>query len=173
MITMAEKMIFVVFLFYHGKKYNYSNVIYKGYDTKIEIICPKHGSFWQQWNNHVSGTNCPCCALENLPGGYNNKYFKQNPELKNIPAIYYTHKLSNSVESFIKRGITVKESSKNRAKKFPYDVEIINEEHMTLYEAFCKERDNEEKYNYLKYKPKIHFGGYTECFTLEILKELK
>lgn len=48
----------------HGDKYDYSKVEYKNNHTKICIICPKHGEFWQQPNNHLKGANCPKCAKE-------------------------------------------------------------------------------------------------------------
>ena len=31
----------------YGDKYDYSKVIYKNTSTKVEIICPKHGSFFK------------------------------------------------------------------------------------------------------------------------------
>ena len=36
----------------HGTQYNYKNSIYTGYKKKIEIICNKHGPFWQTPNDH-------------------------------------------------------------------------------------------------------------------------
>lgn len=49
----------------HGDKYDYSRVEYVGNNTKVCIICPKHGEFWQTPHNHCHGQNCPLCALEN------------------------------------------------------------------------------------------------------------
>lgn len=47
----------------HGNTYDYSKVVYKGYSEKIEIICRKHGSFWQDARNHYKlGAGCPVCA---------------------------------------------------------------------------------------------------------------
>lgn len=48
----------------HGDKYDYSKVNYINSSSKVEIICPKHGSFWQQANSHLRGTGCPQCAFE-------------------------------------------------------------------------------------------------------------
>ena len=48
----------------HGNSYDYSKVEYKTMKTKVCIICPKHGEFWQTPNNHVKGQGCPQCALE-------------------------------------------------------------------------------------------------------------
>lgn len=46
----------------HSGIYDYSRVIYKGNKTKVEIVCNKHGPFWQTPINHISGKNgCPIC----------------------------------------------------------------------------------------------------------------
>ena len=29
--------------------------------TKVCIICPKHGEFWQEANSHLRGVGCPFC----------------------------------------------------------------------------------------------------------------
>lgn len=52
----------------HGDKYDYRDVIYKGYYSKVEIMCPKHGKFTQGVNTHLSGCGCQKCAKENLIG---------------------------------------------------------------------------------------------------------
>lgn len=51
----------------HGNIYDYSKIIYKNARTKVEIICPKHGSFFQTPDNHLRGKNgCPLCKWERL-----------------------------------------------------------------------------------------------------------
>jgi hypothetical protein len=47
----------------HNNKYNYSKVNYKNIDSKIEIICPKHGSFKQTPYNHLKGFGCSRCSV--------------------------------------------------------------------------------------------------------------
>ena len=47
----------------HGNKYDYSKVEYINNRTKICIICPEHGEFWQTPKNHLNGSKCPLCAL--------------------------------------------------------------------------------------------------------------
>lgn len=49
----------------HGDKYDYSLVDYKTARTPIKIICPKHGEFIQDPNNHLQGVNCPKCEGRN------------------------------------------------------------------------------------------------------------
>lgn len=39
----------------HGDKYDYSKVEYVNSKTKICIICPIHGEFWQTPDNHLHG----------------------------------------------------------------------------------------------------------------------
>ena len=48
----------------HGWKYDYSKVEYKTTDTKVCIICSKHGEFWQTPHSHLSGGGCPKCKVE-------------------------------------------------------------------------------------------------------------
>lgn len=45
----------------HGNKYDYSKVEYVNNSTKICIICPDHGEFWQKPNAHLNGNGCPIC----------------------------------------------------------------------------------------------------------------
>ena len=46
----------------HGDKYDYSKVEYVNAYTKVCIICPEHGEFWQTPNGHLNGNGCPVCA---------------------------------------------------------------------------------------------------------------
>jgi len=46
----------------HEGKYDYSLAEYTDSRTRVEIICPKHGSFWQVPKFHMSGGGCPSCS---------------------------------------------------------------------------------------------------------------
>lgn len=46
----------------HGDKYDYSKVEYTNSLTKVCIICPEHGEFWQTPQSHIRGYNCPKCS---------------------------------------------------------------------------------------------------------------
>lgn len=54
-ITEAKKI--------HGNKYDYSKVEYTNNSTKVCIICPEHGEFWQTPNKHLRGNGCPVCRI--------------------------------------------------------------------------------------------------------------
>lgn len=46
----------------HGDKYVYDKVLYKGIETKVEITCKKHGSFFQTPSAHINKQGCPFCT---------------------------------------------------------------------------------------------------------------
>ena len=46
----------------HNNKYDYSKVEYIDSLSKVCIICPQHGEFWQTPQAHVRGNGCPKCA---------------------------------------------------------------------------------------------------------------
>lgn len=48
----------------HGDKYDYSKVLYKNSETKVCIICPEHGEFWQYPLNHLKGYGCKFCGYK-------------------------------------------------------------------------------------------------------------
>ena len=45
----------------HGDKYDYSKVKYINNRTKVCIICPEHGEFWQRPYSHLQGFGCKKC----------------------------------------------------------------------------------------------------------------
>jgi G:T-mismatch repair DNA endonuclease (very short patch repair protein) len=49
----------------HKNKYSYKNSIYINNDTKLSIICEKHGIFYQTPTNHLRGRGCFVCGIEN------------------------------------------------------------------------------------------------------------
>ena len=92
----------------HGDKYDYSKVEYVNSDTKICIICPEHGEFWQTAGNHIyEKQGCPKCnqsKLEkdielllkenNLPYVYNKMY----NFLNNLQLDFYLPQYSIAIE---------------------------------------------------------------------------
>jgi hypothetical protein len=71
----------------HGEKYDYSKVEYVNNHTKVCIICPKHGEFWQIPSNHLNTNRprgCPFCGIEttNLKNTYSKEKFIEKAKLK-------------------------------------------------------------------------------------------
>jgi hypothetical protein len=46
----------------HGDRYDYSKVNYINSQTKIDIICKRHGMFQMKANSHFNGQGCPKCG---------------------------------------------------------------------------------------------------------------
>ena len=67
----------------HNNFYNYSKIKYSNSKHKIEIICPKHGSFWQTPANHIQNRGCPTCKNEKL-------------------SIFFKKDISNMIQNFKK-----------------------------------------------------------------------
>jgi very-short-patch-repair endonuclease len=64
----------------HGNKYDYSKVEYVGSNHKVEIICPKHGEFWQYASHHLQGRGCPHCRQSSLEKEVREFLEKENIE---------------------------------------------------------------------------------------------
>lgn len=51
----------------HGEKYDYSKVEYVNKNTRVCIICPKHGEFWMTPDAHINqAQGCKLCSREKL-----------------------------------------------------------------------------------------------------------
>lgn len=70
----------------HNNLYDYPNLNYKNYDTKIEIDCKSHGLFIQSPRDHLSGRGCPKCRKSKgeikISEILNSKNIKFNTEYK-------------------------------------------------------------------------------------------
>jgi len=94
----------------HNNKYDYSKVNYINNKTKVCIICPEHGEFWQKPNNHLTDQGCFKC--KNSKGEKiihewlkdNNilfetqKIFKNCKHLRSLPFDFYISSLNTCIE---------------------------------------------------------------------------
>lgn len=54
----------------YENKFDYSQVYYVDDNTKVKIICPEHGDFWQSPHVHIySKYGCPKCAGQEVVEG--------------------------------------------------------------------------------------------------------
>jgi len=89
----------------HNNKYNYSKIIFKNTNTKIEIICPKHGSFFQTPNMHKLGSGCPKCKeskgerkIREFLEENNIKYSQEVKLFENYRFDFYLEDLNTVIE---------------------------------------------------------------------------
>lgn len=73
-------------------------------------------------------------------------------------------KVTNSSETFYKIGIS-KDSLKRFPSKGDYLFTILGVIHTNRYDAIFIEDYLQELCSSTKYRPKIKFGGHTECFS--------
>lgn len=99
----------------HNFKYDYSKVVILKDKPHVEIICPSHGSFFQNRYSHLQGIKCPRCSL------------------------IEKKKLNSTTESFIKKSIKI-HGDKYDYSKVDYinsriKIEIICPSHGTFYQS--------------------------------------
>jgi len=81
----------------HGDTYDYSLVEYKNSTTPVKIICPKHGIFSQEPNDHLSGNGCPRCYQSKLERNVRLRLIEENidfEEQKKFDGLKMKKKLS-------------------------------------------------------------------------------
>ena len=160
----------------HNNFFDYSKAVYSNSKTKVEIVCPSHGSFLQEAGSHLAGISCKKCKYEELAerprSGWTASEWAgcQNGR----PATLYVIKCTSegNTESFIKVGITLKRLSQ-RFSKFPYKYEPLAL-HQSMDATFIWQTERELKRQFKKHKhrPTIEFGGQHECFTVNQEKQI-
>lgn len=83
----------------HNNKYNYSKVEYINNKTKVCIICPEHGEFWQVPQDHTKGRGCSKCngGISHSNTEWLNKFRKTHGE-KYSYSITNNDKISSSTK---------------------------------------------------------------------------
>ena len=91
----------------HGEKYDYSKVEYINSQTKVHIICPKHGSFEQIPNSHLAGNGCNTCGNETIALGKLSNTAEFIEKAKKVHGInHYDYTLTDYVNNSSKVIIT-------------------------------------------------------------------
>lgn len=152
----------------HGDVYDYSDVNYVNSRTPVNIRCKKHGLFSVRPNSHLSkGVGCGVCLVR-----YNSwsreGFLKQAiDKYHKLATIYLIHCYSDD-ESFIKVGRTfrtLKERFKTKCS-MPYKYDILFELKINALTVFNVEREVKKVFKNHSYRPKLDFGGRTECLNI-------
>jgi len=156
----------------HSNKYDYSKFLVNNAKTKGIIICPTHGEFLMNINNHISGKQkCKKC-IEKKSCYYNiENAVKYEQEWSNTPAILYVVLLTNGVDNWLKIGVSRRKLS-NRMAEIPLNYKEIFIKNTNFYKAIILENYLIKKFNKNKKIPKIKFGGMYECFSERIKLEI-
>ena len=65
-----------------NEKYDFSKIVYSGYNEKITVICPKHGEFNIKACSFMRGQGCPICKLPKLEKDVRDILIDNNIEFK-------------------------------------------------------------------------------------------
>ena len=71
------ELIISEFIKVHSNSYDYSNVIFNGVDTKVEIICKEHGIFLKSIYKHLLGSGCPECSCNSKGEEFVKMYLEE------------------------------------------------------------------------------------------------
>ena len=94
----------------HGKRYDYSKVDYINANTKVCIICPEHGEFWQTPNKHLSGQECSICK--------NRKKYTTETFVKKCKEKFGENFIDYSLVNYINRNTDIVLKCKKCDKEF-------------------------------------------------------
>jgi hypothetical protein len=141
----------------HSNKYVYSKSEYINTKTKVCIICPEHGEFYQKPNNHLQGQGCIKCSIKNN----SKKQRKKNEDFINESNIIHSYRYDYSKVEYIN----------NHTK-----VCIICPEHGEFYQkpfihlkgcgcSKCSKKYNYTSEEYIKKCIKIHGEIYDYSIT--------
>ena len=164
----------------HKNKYDYSFTKYLTAKDKIKIICPLHGEFDQTPHAHLKGHGCKLCAniITQKSAILNSRGWSLNDWVSNCNnsnARLYIINCYNDNERFIKIGITkrtinVRFDSK---QEMPYNYNILYDIESTPEKIFLTEISIKKQLKKFSYTPLIKFNGATECYTENIIYDIK
>jgi hypothetical protein len=160
----------------HGNKYDYSKVDYVNNKTKVCIICPEHGEFWQEPNSHLQGKGCPKCNSSKLETEISNcfpefeqqKTFDWLRDKKPLRLDFYDDDLKLGIECQGEQHFTIverfggEEEFEKRLKLDKLKYEQCQEHGIDVVYYFLEDFS---RYDLDFYKDKICFYNTEDLFT--------
>ena len=146
----------------HGKKYDYSKVVYTKMQDKVIIACKEHGEFEQKATNHVTQKQgCPACGnIQKL------KKYQEHPTI--LYMLFFTnlnlYKIGITME---KRGVKIR----YKDEKEPYTIckQIVFDKGESAYKLEQMLLNKYKSFSYIG--PNVLKAGNTELFTKDILAD--
>lgn len=134
---------------------------------KVLVKCPIHGPFQSLARDLLSlRFACPACAKEHVVQFHRLHWIKKATGHKGM---LYFLRVASEVENFYKVGITYRPIEQRlKSLKLPkgYTIELLAKYQSDNVSAIYDwEQSILATFPHLSYKPKISFGGETECFS--------
>lgn len=160
----------------HGMKYVYDYVDYVKTKEKVQIVCREHGPFFQRPEQHLRGEGCPTCGQASWfaeQGGYTERMFSANPDMKSQSGLLYLIRFTDDNESFVKIGITKRTLTERFHWGYgAYQMETVRALNMPLYNAWKKEQQIITRFYTHRHIPSNTIGGWTECFDVVVVDDI-
>jgi hypothetical protein len=150
---------------------------YRNKMSSLQVTCSVCNNTWYTTYNTLkaSGCGCPNCRLINMQGFISTTSAKNNElEWREISSIVYIIECNNDNEVFYKIGITDRSISERFSREYemPYSYKILQTLNTNKYLSLYIEHRLHQEFKDFWYKPKIKFGGWTECFSYIDLKKI-
>lgn len=173
---LSEDQVFYRFNLIHNRRYNYEQFQYKGWHTKSNIVCKKHGIFKQSPSQHYDQkSGCPKC-FEERRQGFNLSKWCNNVQELNKNAILYLIKIYDDKEEFLKIGITSDSIEKRfeRLHLSGYKYKILNQLNIPCNPRMIAllEIELHQNLQHFSYTPLNYFKGRGECYNIDYLNDL-
>ncbi len=138
-------------------------------ERKGHFRCGICSNKWKMILSNMLGKKqgCPRCGKS---GRYTQTWFDRFPERKTQQGKIYLMCLEDDNETFLKVGITKRDTKTRFTTSVPYKTTTLLEVETTLYEAFKKEQLI--LHSLKRYVPNKHFGGKNECFDVSLQEEI-
>jgi hypothetical protein len=156
----------------HNNYYDYSLVNYVKAQTKVKIICPKHGEFEQQPNNHLFGQRCVKCMGDNVRSA---RKYTQEQWIKKFKMVHDDRYDYSLMKEFTGSGSIIKNKIIIICKKHGEFLQTPNSHLQGAGCSYCnisKGEDEIEKYlikNNIEY---IREHKFDKCFNPKTHKKL-
>lgn len=150
----------------HGNKYDYSLVEYQKAKVKVKVICPIHGIFEIDPNNHLFKKGCRQCGLNTGVWSFSQWEEKGLKSTSFDSFKLYIIECWNDDERFYKIGKTFKTvNDRFKGNSFmPYNYKVLkviegDAKYISELEVELKNKNNKHPY-----QPKLKFNGWYECY---------
>lgn len=134
--------------------YDYSLIIkeIKNNSEKVPIICPKHGVFYQTFNNHINFRHgCPICKYSKMEQAVQNYLLDNNIEF--IPQCNYNTLPWLKCEEYNRRGLTLD----FYLPTYQVAIECQGEQHFKARENSTVKMMSKETVEKIKYRDEVKF----------------
>ena len=155
----------------HKNKYNYSKTEYYNIDTKVCIICPEHGEFWQTPYKHIHGQGCPKCSSSHLENEIRNLLIENDINFEQEKTFDWLKYKNNLFLDFYLPDYNIAIECQGRQHFEPVDFSGNGEKYAINEYKLLQERDNIKNKLCKEHKIKIlYYSNFNKKYQYKFFK---